>query len=109
MTEPVKGRRRASRRVLRVWAWVAGGLAFLTPWVALTSAPRPTVQNAATAPTRPVVLVKKVTRRVIITPAKTGAPVRYVPSGGGAAPGGNTAAPAPAPAPAPPATSTGGS
>ncbi len=99
--------RRTPRRILRLWAWIAGGLAFLTPWVALSAAPKPAAQNAATGPTSPVILVKKITRRVVITPARTTAPVRYVPAGGGSSPGGTVAAPAPAPAPAP--ATTGGS
>ncbi|HEY7756227.1 MAG TPA: hypothetical protein VID69_08380 [Actinomycetota bacterium] len=99
-------RRRASKRELRTWAWIAGSLAFFAPWAALGASPKP---PDAAADERPVLIVRTITRRVVIQDRPTQAPVRYVyaPSDGStsSAPGADTA---PAPAP-PPATSTGGS
>lgn len=101
-------RRRASKRELRTWAWIAGGLAFFAPWAALGGSPKPPATPAA-AGERPVLIVRTITRRVIIQDRPTQAPVRYVyaPSTGttSSAPSGNTAPPPPPP----PTTSTGGS
>jgi hypothetical protein len=97
------GRRRASKRELRLWAWVAGGLAFVAPWAALAGAPKP-ASAAATAGERwPAVVVRTITRRVIVTHPRSDAPVRYV----AAPPNGSSSGGAAAPPP--PATSTGGS
>jgi hypothetical protein len=103
-------RRRASKRELRTWAWIAGGLAFFAPWAALGASPKPP-PDAAAAGERPVLIVRTITRRVVIQDRPTQAPVRYVyaPSNGSttSAPSANTA-PAPPPPP-PPTTNTGGS
>ena len=103
-------RARATRRELRAWAWVAGGLALVAPWAAIAEPP----QEARARGDRPVVVVRKITRRVIVTHPAEPAGVRYVyvngPSSGGSssgsvvAAGGSGSGGAP-----PPATSTGGS
>lgn len=77
MTERA-GRRRASKGELRVWAWVAGGLAFFAPWVALGASPKPAPDAAAAKPERPVLVVRRITRLVVIRDRPTPAPVRYV-------------------------------
>ena len=80
MTEPAArvGRRRASKRELRIWAWLAGGLAFFAPWAALGASPKPAADIAAGKAERPVVIVKKITRRVVIKDRPAPAPVQYV-------------------------------
>jgi hypothetical protein len=98
-------RRRASNRELRLWAWVAGGLAFTAPWAALAGAPKPASAAAPAGERRPVLVVRTITRRVIVTHPRSDAPVRYVP----APPDGSSSGGAAAPPPQPPATSTGGS
>ncbi len=100
MTEPRARRTRLSRRALRVWAWVAGGLAFFSPWAALGLSPKPAAQAAQTPKDRPVIIVRRITRRVIVQDvAKPAAPqIRYVSSGSS---GGAVAAP--------PTTTTSGS
>jgi hypothetical protein len=111
MTER-SSRRRASRRVLRAWAWVAGGLAFLTPWAALGASPKPPTTMAVGSERRPVVVVRKITRRVVIKDRPAEAPVQYVyapaPPSSSTSTGTAAAPPAPPPPP-PPTTSTGGS
>jgi hypothetical protein len=105
MTERLP-RRRASKRELRAWAWIAGGLAFAVPWAALGAAPKPpSVQASAADSQRPVVIVRKITRRVIVSHPSVPAPVRYVtaPSSSNGSGSGTSAAPPP------PATSTGAS
>jgi hypothetical protein len=99
------GRRRASKRELRLWAWVAGGLAFAAPWAALASAPKPAAAAVPAGERRPAVVVRTITRRVIVTHPRSDAPVRYV----AAPPDGSSSGGAAAPPPPPPATSTGGS
>jgi hypothetical protein len=119
MTDPTP-RRRASKRVLRVWAWVAGGLAFLAPFRMLEASPKPPSDQAeAGRDHRQVLVVRKITRVVVVREQPAEAPVRYVPapSGSGSTPStGTTAAPSSstsastAPVPPPPApTTTGGS
>jgi hypothetical protein len=110
------GRRRASKRELRLWAWVAGGLAFFAPWAALGASPKPAPSAAAATPDRPVVIVKKITRRVVIQARPSSAPVQYVtvPSSGSSSSSGSGAVAAgpsngSSGSTAPPATSTGGS
>ena len=92
-----KRRARVPKHVLRGWAWVAGALAFFSPWVVLGTAPRPATADAPAR--RPVVVIRKITRRVVIREAAKPVPVRYVYSGGGGASSYS----------APPVTSTGGS
>ena len=103
MTERVP-RARATRRELRAWAWVAGSLALVAPWAAITGSPPP----AAAGGERPVTVIRRITRRIIITHPAQPAGVRYVyvtPSGSSSTSSsgsGSSSAP-------PPATSTGGS
>jgi hypothetical protein len=107
-------RRRASKRSLRAWAWITGGLAFLTPLGALAAAPAPPSDVAQGRPERPVLVIRKITKRVVVHERPAEAPVTYV-----SAPSTSTSAPAapavaapaapPPPPPAPPATTTGGS
>jgi hypothetical protein len=121
MTEsraPKRGR--WSRGRVRALAWLAGAATFATGFGILGLAPRPAVAGAdrASAPRTPVVrqkvIVRRITRRVVIVDPPSQAPVTYVSSGssGGSttsssSSGGGYTAPAPAPAPAP--VSTGGS
>lgn len=117
MTER-KPRRRASKRALRAWAWTAGGLAFVAPFTALGASPTPPSDQAqASRERRPVLVVRKITRVVVVRERPAEAPVQvvYAPSGSSSsASTGTVAAPASNPAPAPPpppapTTSTGGS
>ncbi|HEX7464539.1 MAG TPA: hypothetical protein VF382_06570 [Actinomycetota bacterium] len=96
-TEPRERRSRLSKRALRVWAWIAGGLAFFSPWVALGLSPKPAAQTGAAPKARQVVIVRKITRRVIVQGGAKPAPIRQVTSGSG---GGSYS---------PPTTSTSGS
>ncbi|HET7236754.1 MAG TPA: hypothetical protein VFK59_10030 [Actinomycetota bacterium] len=88
-------RARATRSELRAWAWVAGGLALVAPWAAIAASPTSTGDGE-----RPTVVVRRVTRRVIVTHPTQPAGVRSVAVGGG------SSSPPAAPAPA---TTTGGS
>ncbi|HEX5949982.1 MAG TPA: hypothetical protein VFZ96_03175 [Actinomycetota bacterium] len=80
MTEAAK-RRRLSRGALRALAWIAGGATFASSFASLTVSPRPATA-ADTARPRRVVIVKKITRRVIVREAPDTSP-RYVYVGGG--------------------------
>lgn len=81
-------RRRASKRSLHAWAWVAGGLGLLVPGTALAVSPKPSGGQ------RPLV-VHEVIRRVVV-------PGTGVPSTGArVSPGSVTVSP--------PAVTTGGS
>ncbi len=95
-------RPRASKRELRAWAWVAGALAFLAPAAILGAVPKPPQDAAASTRQRPTVVVRKITRRIIVTKPSAPAQVRYI-SGGSASSGTSSVSSAPA------ATSTGGS
>lgn len=99
MTDRGPRRRRLPKRALRALAWITGGVAFFSPWTILGFSPKPAAGESPKAtPVRRVVIVRKVTRRVIVRDAAKVPPVRYVsPSSGGAV------------APAPPVTSTSGS
>jgi len=99
MTEEVR-RPRASKRELRAWAWVAGALAFLAPAAVFGAAPKPP-QDTAQETDRPALVIRKITRRIVITRPAASSPVRYVV--GGSASGSGSVGSAPA------ATSTGGS
>jgi hypothetical protein len=92
---------RASKRLLRAWAWLAGALAFLAPAAVLGAAPRPP-ETGADAGQRPTLVIRRVTRRIVITRPSAPAPVRYI-SGGSASSGSGSVSSPPA------ATSTGGS
>ena len=108
---------RASKRQLRATAWMAGGLAFATPFAALAASPKPDTGDggAAAATRRPVRVVRHVTRRIVIVHAAAPQPAVTFVSAPGSAPSAPAPAPAPAPGPAPapaaspPASSTGGS
>ncbi len=91
MTERA-GRRRASKRELRVWAWVAGGLAFFAPWAALGASPKPATEAAAAKTERPALIVKKITRRVVIRDRPAPAPVQYVVVGSSSSSGSSSSA-----------------
>lgn len=108
MTEPASrpSRRRASRSAIRFWAWVTGGLAFLAPFGALAEGSAGGAAQADQRVSRELV-IRRITRRVVIHDAPVHAPVRYVyvPAASSSTP---SAGSAPAPAPAP-ATTTGGS
>jgi len=91
-------RRRASKRALRVGAWVAGIIAFAAPWGILAG--RPTLQAAAPPPLptdQREVVYRHVTRTVFVQgkPRPAAPRVRYVT--------------VPGPQAAPPATTTKGS
>ena len=101
MTEAGHGRPRQprlSRKALRTWAWTAGAIAFFTPWAVLGGAPKPADASQPSSPRR-VIVVRRITRRVVVHERAESAPVRYVYTGGG-----GSSAPAPAPV-----SSTGGS
>ena len=100
MTEESR-RPRASKRELRAWAWVAGALAFLAPAAVLGAVPKPP-QDAANERQRPTLVIRKITRRIVVTRPSAAAPVRYI-SGGSASSGSSSVTSTPA------ATSTGGS
>lgn len=109
MTESTPApRRRLSRRALRAWAWVAGAATFASPAAALAVQPKPDVAAAGTHEVRrPVIVVRKVTRRVIVREPATSGGVRYVYTGGGSS-ASTTVSSGGGSAPAP-ATTTGGS
>lgn len=94
-------KRRATKRELRAWAWVAGALAFTVPWAAVAASTP--VKAVATQGPR-TVLVRKITRRIIISPAQP-AGVRYVYANGSGGGGSSTVSSGGAPAPAPTTTS----
>lgn len=78
MTDKPAKRRRLPRMALRAIAWVAGGLAFLSPFVAPSASPKPATAGGARADGgRRVVIVRKITRRVIVQ-AQPSPSIRYV-------------------------------
>jgi len=98
-------RRRFSKRALQAMAWVTGGLAFAAPLGALAASPK--VAGAERAEQAPqLIVVRTITRRVVVHAAPGTAPIRYVyvdgSSSGAPASTGSTTAPSAA-------TSTGGS
>jgi len=107
MTDQPVRRPRRSKRALRAWAWIAGALAFLAPWAAFGASPKPATAVAESAPKpRRVIIVRKITRRVVVQDQPANQPVQYVYVGGGSSGsssssgssgGGAVAAPAPAP------------
>ena len=100
MTEAVR-RRRASKRELRAWAWVAGALAFVAPAAVFGAVPKPPQDNVAQATERPDIVIRRITRRIVITRPTAPAPVRYVSAGSTSGSSAVSSTPA--------ATSTGGS
>ena len=101
-------RRRLSRRALRAWAWIAGGVALLAPLGALVAQPKIATASIA-APRR--VIVKKIVRRIIvISPKATVPPARVVYVGGGSSSSGGSSVGSSSGGAAPaPVTTTGGS
>ena len=99
MTEGAR-RPRASKRELRAWAWVAGALAFVAPAAVFGAVPKPPEDAAASA--RPDVVIRKITRRIVITRPAPSPQVRYVT-------GGTTSGSSSSASSAPAAASTGGS
>jgi hypothetical protein len=105
--------RRASRRQIRIWAWIAGTLSFFAPAALFGLSPRPTASAAPVVPKprptrppkRPVVIV--VTKKIVIeAPSASSGSSSYTTSS--SAPINYVYAPAPAaPAPAPVAVSCG--
>ncbi len=110
MTDAPKRRTRLSKGRVRMVAWVAGGATFVTGVGVLGAAPKPEASDAAPSTgtaRRPVVIVRTVLRRVIVTAPTASAPVEVV-----AAPSrseGSSSSTGGAAAPAPITTSTGGS
>jgi hypothetical protein len=89
MSVPAARTKRASRTVIRVWAWAVGVLSFLTPYGLLGLWPKPAEAAPATTsataaqpkPRRPVVIV--VTKKIVYTKSPTtsvtsSGPVHYV-------------------------------
>ncbi len=106
MTDRSSKKRRLSRGWIRATAWVAGGATFMTGLGVLAAAPKPAqAAKGDQSKERPVVIVRKITRRVIITDPAVSAPVQFV-SGGSSSSSSGGSAPAPPP---PPTTSSGGS
>ena len=95
-----KPRPRASKRELRAWAWVAGALAFVAPAAVFGAVPKPP-QDTPQASGRPNLVIRKITRRIVITRPAASTNVRYVT--GGSTSGSSSVSSAPA------AASTGGS
>jgi hypothetical protein len=109
-------RKRASKRRLRALAWIAGGLAFATPFGALAAAPKPakTAANARAAGSNkpPVTIVRRITKRVVITHPTASAPVQYVAPSSSSSSSSSSRSTNSAPSynpPPPPTTSTSGS
>jgi hypothetical protein len=101
---------RASKRQLRATALIAGGVAFAAPFTALAVAPKSDTSGAtaSAAARRPVRVVRRVTRRIVIVHPATPKPsITYVaaPSGSSSSSSSSSSAPASNP----PASSTGGS
>lgn len=101
--------RRLPRWALRSLAWVTGGLAFLSPFVGLTISPKPSsADQDSSERVRRYILVRRITKRMIVRPTPERQAVRYVYVGGGSSGGssgsGGSAVAAPAPT-----TTTGGS
>ena len=104
-------RKRASKRRLRALAWIAGGVAFVAPFTALASSPKPASMQRATGGSKPqVTVVRRITKRIVITHPAAQAPVQYVaPSGSGYSSSSSSSSGGTIAAPPPPTTSTSGS
>jgi len=94
-------RQRASKRELRAWAWVAGAIAFVAPAAVFGAVPKPPQDTGAQATKGPDIVIRRITRRIVITRPAASSPVRYVSAGSTS--GSSTVSSTPA------ATSTGGS
>lgn len=80
---PPTPRTRASKRRLRAMAWLAAGIGFASPAAAIALVPKPSEGSAPVQ--RPIVIVHRTIRRIVITPrAPTTLPPRvtYVSAGG---------------------------
>jgi hypothetical protein len=113
MTDKVAKRPRRSKRALRAWAWIAGALAFLAPWAAFGVSPKPAtaVAESASKP-RHVIIVRRITRRVVVQDQPATQPVQYVYVGGGSSGSSSSSGSSgsgPVAAPPPPTTTTSGS
>ena len=97
MTERPR-RRRAPKWELRLWAWIAGALAFLAPAAVFGAVPKPP-QVAAGGSDRPELVIRRITRRIVITHPTAASQIRYVAGGSSGSSGVSS----------PAATSTGGS
>jgi hypothetical protein len=94
------GRRpRLSKRMLRAWAWIAGGTALFVPLGALSAQPKVATTSAA-SPGRSVIVKKTIRRVILVSPRTAAIPQRVVYVGGGTSGGGSAPAPV---------TATGGS
>lgn len=108
MTEASARRPRRSKRTLRAWAWAAGALAFLAPWAAFGVSPKPATASAeGAAEPRRVIVVRKITRRVVVQDQPVDQPVQYVYIGGGSSSSSSSSGPVAAPPPAPTTTTSG--
>ncbi|HSL15867.1 MAG TPA: hypothetical protein VK962_06260 [Actinomycetota bacterium] len=103
--------KRASKRELRAWAWIAGALAFLAPWTAIAANPKPATAVDGGRAERPVKIIHRITRRVVIRDPVEDAGVRYVYVGGGSSSSSSSTSSSGASGSAggSPSTSTGGS
>jgi hypothetical protein len=116
MTESAM-RRRLSRGALRALAWIAGGAAFAAPFAVLTVSPKPaTAEPGSGGQGRRVIVVKEITRRVVVQQPAESAGVRYVYVGDGSgssasagSSGSSSSTSSTNAAPPPPSSSTGGS
>ena len=77
--------KRWSKGRIRAVAWVAGGATFLAGSSALGVAPKPATADASGKAQRPRaprqrIVIRKITRRVVITDPVVAAPVHYEPS-----------------------------
>jgi hypothetical protein len=86
MTDPAnpQGDRRRrpprwSRSRLRTLAWITGIATFVGSLGVLGASPKPESTRAATVRDRPSVLVRRITRRIVIVHPSVGAPVAIVP------------------------------
>lgn len=96
------GRRpRLSKRMLRAWAWIAGGTALFAPLGALAAQPKVAATSTASAG-RPMIVKKTIRRVILVSPRMPVIPQRVVyvgTSGGGSAPAPVTATGGSAPPP----------
>jgi len=93
--QPAPRRARLSKRVLRAWAWIAGGAALFAPLGVIGAQPK--VATASPAARSRDVIVQRVERRIIvISPKPDPAPARVVYVGGGTSTSSGGSAPAPA-------------
>jgi hypothetical protein len=92
-------RPRLSKRALRAWAWIAGGMAVFAPLGLIAAQPKVATASAAMQP-RTVIVKKTVRRVIVVSPKANPAPQRVIYVGGGSS--GGASAPAPV-------TTTGGS